>query len=434
MEPPITPFNEISNPKENLIYPEEHEEQDNKAIYNVNQVFAENENNKSPENEKFIITFNYYRLIVIIIAIVTLIAIIALAIPGTELKIEFRIILIILGVIFNLILLIFFNNKLEVIKNKPNNRAIIKLKNYFCCNKKTIKIDLENIYFFCVHKAYTDSEGNERESTRLFIINNYKNLLGIDLDNSDIKSKAAKIFYSFNKIGEGKYGYKKLNEDLNNFVEASGDNPLTFNIKNYMIKTKDTNESFFSNKLSNYMKFSDNFFVYHLINPFNTTCIDKTFKVIIFVSNYIFISLGIGLILRNIENIAIIIICSLLFVIPNIIIYSVYKCVLAKKNIFRIDIIYSTDFDRIFIGLVKYNKESYVNTFEFQMNNINKFILDNNYILTVIFKNNDSQIICNINKSQEELEGLLFLLNERLNSNTNDNNGINTNDCDNNQI
>ena len=55
-----------------------------------------------------------------------------------------------------------------------------------------------------------------------------------------------------------------------------------------------------------------------------------------------------------------------------------------------IDIIYSKNFDRMFIGLVKYTKTSYVNIFEFQMNNINRFILENighdNYNLKVILK------------------------------------------------
>ena len=56
--------------------------------------------------------------------------------------------------------------------------------------------------------------------------------------------------------------------------------------------------------------------------------------------------------------------------------YIIYK--LSKKffdNIYRIDCIFSRNFDRIFIGLVKYTKTSYANTFEFQMNNIDRFIL-----------------------------------------------------------
>ena len=34
----------------------------------------------------------------------------------------------------------------------------------------------------------------------------------------------------------------------------------------------------------------------------------------------------------------------------------------------RIDFIFSKDFERIFIGIVNYNEESYTHTFEYQMN------------------------------------------------------------------
>ena len=149
---------------------------------------------------------------------------------------------------------------------------------------------------------------------------------------------------------------------------------------------------------------------------------------IFIITNFTFISLSLNLIINN-KDIIIIVIGVLLLFIPNIILYKIYKYLKVKKeNIFRIDCIYSKDFDRIFIGIVKYTKTSYVNTFEFQMNNIDKFILERlsseNFNLKVIFKNNKSQMICNINKNQEELEGLAYLLNERLINNTNEMNTI----------
>ena len=103
------------------------------------------------------------------------------------------------------------------------------------------------------------------------------------------------------------------------------------------------------------------------------------------------------------------------------ILYKIFKYYF--DNIFRIDCIYSKNFDRVFIGVVKYTKTKYINTFEYQMNNISRFILERvgnssvtNYDLKVIFKNNETQRICTIkNKTQVELEKLAFLLNERLN-------------------
>ena len=103
----------------------------------------------------------------------------------------------------------------------------------------------------------------------------------------------------------------------------------------------------------------------------------------------------------------------------NIIFYIIYK--LAKKffdNIYRIDCIFSRNFDRIFIGVVKHTKTSYVSTFEFPLNNIDRFILEKisyeKHNLVVIFKNGEKQLICNIKKNQEELEGLAYILNEKL--------------------
>jgi len=69
------------------------------------------------------------------------------------------------------------------------------------------------------------------------------------------------------------------------------------------------------------------------------------------------------------------------------------------------------------------------------MDNINRFILEkeintNNttFNLQVVFKNNETQQIYNIkNKAQEDLEGLAYLLNERLIISTNTNNSIDSN-------
>ena len=120
----------------------------------------------------------------------------------------------------------------------------------------------------------------------------------------------------------------------------------------------------------------------------------------------------------------------IVFPIFNIILYILYKKFKYYfDNIYRIDCIYSKNFDRVFIGLVKYTKTKYINTFEYQMNNISRFILERegnssqtNFNLKVVFKNNESQQICTIkNQTQDILEGLAYLLNERLNINSNNN-------------
>ena len=331
MELPTTSFNENSNPKQNLIYSEEPKEQINQEMLNVNQFFVENKNNKSPENEKFIIKFSSYCILVISLSAFILSGTIGSALTIKHLETEVRIIIISGGIILALISLISFNNKLEIIKDKSNNKTIIKLKNFLCCTKKLIKIDLDNTYFYVKHEIFRDSKGRRRESNILFIINNNKNLSGIDLDKSNIKSKPMKLFYYFNNIDNAKGD--KFGDDLNNFVGVSGDNPLTFNINNYM-KNKNINfKPFFGGGiLSRYMKFSDNYFTYHLRDPFSTTRINCLFIFFTILLNVIFIGLGIYSIKSGIIHIELIVIGSLLFVIYNIILYLIYKCVKEKKG------------------------------------------------------------------------------------------------------
>ena len=93
----------------------------------------------------------------------------------------------------------------------------------------------------------------------------------------------------------------------------------------------------------------------------------------------------------------------------------------------RIDCIFSKNYDRIFIGLVRRNENSYKNTFLFQTNNIIKFELQqyNNssksfYLKVLLKENNLSQDIFLIKgKKNNELEGLIYLLNEKINSKEN---------------
>ena len=91
-------------------------------------------------------------------------------------------------------------------------------------------------------------------------------------------------------------------------------------------------------------------------------------------------------------------------------------------GIMRIDCIYSENFDRIFIGIVNSDEKSYAQTFEFIMDNIDKFILqkfkncENRFDLKVIFKDKQIQHIWHISdNTQRDLEGLAYLLNEKLN-------------------
>ena len=160
---------------------------------NVNQFFIENENISS-NNNKFILTFFAYRIIVPIFVIIFLSASI-IPVVLIELKSDIQILSIILGVIISLLIIIFSNNKLEIIKDISNNKIIIKEINFLCFPKKIINIDLENFHFYFEKKQSYGQDEISPESIEITIINDYKNLVDIDLDKSAIKQKPAKFLY-----------------------------------------------------------------------------------------------------------------------------------------------------------------------------------------------------------------------------------------------
>ena len=95
------------------------------------------------------------------------------------------------------------------------------------------------------------------------------------------------------------------------------------------------------------------------------------------------------------------------------------------KYSLRIDIIYSNNFDTIFIALLNHNGTSYKKKFIYNINSIERFILENyetshkKSILKVVYKNKNVEEIFIINENKFRLEELLFILNEKLNKNIN---------------
>ena len=418
-----TPISDISNQNENLIQSEQNRHQN----INVNQYFVE-KSDPSIEYNTFVIRFIYCRTIVYSLSILVLLGCIIPIMVITQLALYLKITIGSSGVIFSLILLIFSVNKIILIKDTANKKVLIKVMNFLCFPKMKFNLDIENTHFY-VNREINEDENGTNTSYRLLIINDYKNLVGIDLDGSNIKQKPAKFFYSFNNVWRGKYEYNEFAQTLNNFIGSSGnyDNPLFFDINKYLNKGQTT--FYFNQNLSKYMKFSDHCFTYHLRTPLTPSYINIYFILISCLINFGTIYGAITLI--NSKNDTIIkLIGVIAFPIVNIILYILYKILKYYfDNIFRIDCIYSKNFDRVFIGIVKYNKTQYINTFEYQMNNISRFILEregnssnSNYNLKVVLKNNETEHICTIkNKTQEELEGLAYLLNERLNINSNNN-------------
>lgn len=104
------------------------------------------------------------------------------------------------------------------------------------------------------------------------------------------------------------------------------------------------------------------------------------------------------------------------YIISIIIGKLICECWKSKKSL-RIDIIYSFNFDKIFIGTSYNDAKEYWKTFELFINEIDRFILKKNRIneigfhLCVISKGNTSRELCYIEDRQEELEGLIYILN-----------------------
>lgn len=169
-------------------------------------------------------------------------------------------------------------------------------------------------------------------------------------------------------------------------------------------------------------KLHEHFFTFHFKNPYQHTCLECVVYYFIVFLNVVAIHANIVLLVlleKEMLLVKILILSSL--IVSNVIYYIMYRCLkLCFEKMYRIDFVYSRNFDRIFIGIVKYTKTSYINTFDFNMNDIERFILEkqgNNesYNLKVIFKNKDSQQICRLkNRTKNELNNLAYLLNERL--------------------
>ena len=333
-----------------------------------------------------------------------------------------KILCLVIIVIVYIISLYMIEKKLEIIKDSLNKKIIVKIMNYLCRAKTTLIIDQENIHF---SRELSNIDNiikplEEKITTLLFytfyIINDYKNLVDIDLNESNIRRKPVKCIYSFEKV------HFEFDDDymakLNEFVGVSKDCSLfSFNINSYLA---DKNLKLDTVKSFKYNYFSEHFFSYKIINEKNNKKLSLCqICILIFTTFVIIFAIPIltAFVLGIIDGIYINALFALIFVLLIILfLYFMYDCYNSLEGkIKRIDFIFSKDFNTLFIGLVKYTETKYVATFEFQKNNITRFFYeraDNNFNLKVQFKNNETQQICTLKKqTQLELEALICFLN-----------------------
>ena len=382
----------------------------NNSKKEVDQFFIEEnnqDNRKSKRTSTFTVVFLKYRILVTL-GVLTFLGsfIIPSVVIGEEMIDKFlKITFISFGIILSLVIMILSNNKITIKKDIESNMVQVKLLNYLCFPKLKFDCHIKDISFSTTQLSSYDAEtGTYSESYSLSIYNSNKNY--ILLNENKIKTKPVNFYYYFNNINvgicqsESQFRYK-----INNFISSGGNSTIDFNYKSRNIEVV-----------------SNRFFTHNLRDSHGRTCFDIFIIVIAIIFNIgIFSGVIILLINKKEFNSRIIGICT----IPafNIILYIIYKCIKKiKENVIRIDCMYSKNLDQIFIGLVKYTKTSYVNTFEYEINNIERFTLNkqgNNFNLKVELKNKEIQQIYTIkNRDKEDLEELAMFLNKPLINNT----------------
>ena len=281
------------------------------------------------------------------------------------------------GTALSLFILIFLFTRTEIIKDIPNKKIIFYKTNIYGCRKNKFEFN-EKVHFHSTEHSWDTDEGTMTEKY-FYAINDFKD---ITLDLNIVKQKPLDLFH-FYKHWEFATNLNELNQFVGSPINY--DNPLTFDIKKYLEKNQTESNPFYTFSSYNYglsriMKFSEQFFTYYIRFPYED---------------------------KNKET---------------------------DMNLTRIDFVFSENYDEIFIGGVKDNKKSYKYTYHYEMHLINKFMINwrvKSIDLIVVFKNNPQEYICSINDiTKINADGLIYLLNEKLNlknENTNSNNNFNNN-------
>ena len=98
--------------------------------------------------------------------------------------------------------------------------------------------------------------------------------------------------------------------------------------------------------------------------------------------------------------------------------YNYYYDYTKEEKFERLDWVYSNNFDRIFLGVVK-NSSSYKITFTYDINTIDKFCIESKdkwYFLKVMLNSGIYENICKFTKKQDRnLNHFLYLINGHIN-------------------
>ena len=324
-------------------------------------------------------------------------------------------------VLINLLILFVEKNKVEIIKDEASNKILITIKNFLFLKIKKFEFDIDSVYF----KVRTFGKHNI-----LLILNNFKNGNEINLNSGIIINIPLKYLHYIKNINVNKFGgLNQLNIILNEFIDISNNmqNPLYFDINIYLNRPQNI---VFQSNYNKYIKINDIYYSYYSSEPIPKSykwCLFKVFLAIVYINVFILSMTVVKEDSREEDDFPYtIIMLGLLLAWLYCMIFSICSCVknIKKNNFLRLDIIYSNDYDKIFIGKVM-DETSYSSTNLFNLNDIDKFVLqkykakERGFHLLAFYKGNTipNAEICYIEDAQLELEGLVHILNERLNNN-----------------
>ena len=266
----------------------------------------------------------------------------------------------------------------------------------------------------------------------LLILNNFKNGNEINLNTGTIMNIPLKYLHYIKNINVNKFGgLNQLNIILNEFIGISNnmENPLYFDINIYLNRPQNM---VFQSNYNKYIKINDKYYSYYSSEPIAKSykwCLFKVLLAIVYIYVFYFSLVSIREDSREDDGFTypdVIMLLGFYMAFFYCVIFSICSCVknIKKKHYLRLDIIYSNDYDKIFIGNVK-KETSYASTNLFNLNDIDKFVLqkykakERGFHLLAFYKGNTipNAEICYIEDVQSELEGLVHILNERLNNN-----------------
>ena len=172
------------------------------------------------------------------------------------------------------------------------------------------------------------------------------------------------------------------------------------------------------------MKLNEHFYTYYNNNPLKQIHKECLFKCILGFTHCFMIYISFNLLYRNEKDEFDIFLYTSTIIMNGFILIiglCICKCISAFKKCLRIDIIYSFDFKAIFIGSLDIaNSKTFITKAEFIINEIDRFVLtksknnEEGFHLSVILKGNINRDLFYIKDQQIELQGLEYILNEKL--------------------